>query len=322
MTAEKRHSTIKFSVIFLLEDQNKDVLRFMKEIYEIFSSRPDPFEMIVIANGTVGFLKNILIAEPVFADKIKAVEMSNKASQAVCLKSILKECSGEYFVVCGSYQQLTLESYKKLIDTVDSETDIISPWRQHRFDPSIYNVQSNIFNALVRWITGIKMHDLSCNIRIFRREALERTDLYGNMYRFFPIFAVRNGFKNKEVKCEHFKEHGEPRRAKAGFYYLSVYVNRIIDIFTLYFNTSFTRKPLRFFSSIGIISIIISLLINFFIIAQKIFLGYPLGNRPLLILAIFLLVVGVQSASTGLLGEIIVFTHGRHKKEFVIEKII
>ena len=322
MTQDKGGSTIKYSVIFFLEDQNIENLNFMKDIHEIFSARPDPFEMIIIANGIGGFLKNMLKSEKEFADKLRAFEMSNKASQAVCLKSILKECKGEYFVVCGPYQQLTLESYEKLIDAVDSETDIITPWRQHRYDPSIYKVQSNIFNALVRWITGVKMHDLSCNIRIFRREALDKTDLYGNMYRFFPIFAMRKGFKNKEVKCEHFKEHGEPRKARGGFYYLTVYINRIIDIFTLYFNASFTKKPLRFFSSIGIVSIVISLIINLMILLQRIIEGYEFGNRPLLILAIFLLVVGVQSASVGLLGEIIAFTHGRHKKEYIIEKII
>ena len=166
------------------------------------------------------------------------------------------------------------------------------------------------------------MHDLSCNVRIFRREALEKTDLYGNMYRFFPIFAMRNGFENIEVKCNHFKEHGEPRQASAGFYYLTVYINRIIDIFTLYFNASFTKKPLRFFSSIGIVSILVSLVINIMILWQRITMDYEFGNRPLLILAIFLLVMGVQSASVGLLGEIIAFTHGRHKKEYIIEKII
>ncbi len=322
MTKDTLHSPVKYSVIFFLEDQNKDVLLFMQKVREVFSSRTDHFEMIIIANGTGGVLKDLLVQEPEFATKVKAFEMSNKASQAVCLKSILKECRGEFFVVCGSYQQLTIESYEKLIEAVDSETDIISPWRQHRYDPSIYRVQSNLFNALVRWISGVKMHDLSCNVRVFRREALQKTDLYGNMYRFFPIFAMRNGFKNKEIKCEHFKEHGEPRQAKGGFYHLSVYLNRIIDIFTLYFNASFTKKPLRFFSSIGIVSIVISLGINLMILWQRITMGLEFGKRPLLILAIFLLVVGVQSASVGLLGEIIAFTHGRHKKEYIIEKII
>jgi len=313
---------LKYSVIFLLEDQNKDVLRFMKDMHELLSLRSDSFEIIVIANGTGGFLKNMLTRNPVFASKIKAFEMSNKASHAICLKSILNECNGEFFVVSGSYQQLTLESYEKLLNSVDDDTDIVSPWRQHRFDPFIYKMQSKIFNALVGWITGFNMHDLSCNVRIFRREILEQIDLYGNMYRFLPIFSALKGFKNKEVKCEHFKEHGEPRNARAGFYYLSIYLSRIIDIFTLYFNTSFTKKPLRFFSFIGVVSILASIVINCILFLQKIFYGQNMALRPIFILAIFLLVVGVQSAGMGLLGEIIAFTHGRHKKEYIIEKII
>lgn len=322
MTARQNNYTFKYSVIFLLEDQNRDFLRFAKDMYDLFSSRPDSFEMIIIANGTGGFARNMLKGDPVFAGKIKALEMSNKASQAVCLKSILNECKGEFFVVSGAYQQLIPESYEKLLDSVDDDTDIVSPWRQHRFDPSIYKMQSSVFNAIVRWIAGFNMHDLSCNVRIFRREILEQIDLYGNMYRFLPVFSALKGFKNKEVKCEHYKEHGEPRKARAGLYHLSIYLSRIIDIFTLYFNTSFTKKPLRFFSSIGIVSIMIGVIINFILFLQKILYGQNMALRPMFILAIFMLVVGVQSAGIGLLGEIIAFTHGRHKKEYIIEKII
>jgi len=137
------------------------------------------------------------------------------------------------------------------------------------------------------------------------------------MYRFLPIVAVRKGFKTKEVKCEHYQERG-----KTGFYGFSEYVTRLIDIFTLYFNTRFTRKPLRFFSSIGLGFLLIGLLITSSIFAQKFFMGLPIGDRPILLLAIFFIVLGIQAASVGLLGEIIAFTQGRHKKEYTIEKEI
>jgi hypothetical protein len=148
---------------------------------------------------------------------------------------------------------------------------------------------------------------------------VEETDIYGNMYRFLPILAEKKGFKTREIKCDHYQQRGV---GKSGFYSLSHYFNTFIDILTLYFNTGFSRKPLRFFSAIGLMFLIGGLLITAYIFAEKFFLGYPVGSRSSLLLAIVLMVLGVQAASVGLLGEIIAFAHGRKKKEYSIEKLI
>lgn len=313
---------VKYSVVFLLDKQNENFFIYLNTIIEIFSSRPDSFEIILIANGTGGFLKELIKKHTIPDHNIKAFEMSNKASHAVCLKSVIKEMNGQFIFVCGAYQQITNESFVKLLDAVDDGTDIINPWRQNRSDPHFYKMQSNLFNAIVRWITGTRMHDLSCNVSVFRRKAIEDTELYGNMYSFFSIYAAQKGFTCKEIRCEHYKEHGEPRLAKAGLYHFAIYINRLIDIFTLYFNTSFSKKPLRFFISIGVFFILIGFVIAMFIVAQKVAYGLPIGNRPILLLSSFFMLIGIQATSVGLLGEIIVFSHGRKKKEFEIEKII
>lgn len=270
-----------------------------------------------MANGTGGFLRNQLIKLQGFNHAIKAFEFNAKTTQAVCLQAGFKESSGEIIVACGSYQQITNDSFNKSLDALDEGTDIISPWRQGRVDPSFNRFQSRIFNTLVRTLIKSDLHDLSCTVKIFRKEVLEETKIYGNMYRFLPIVAAQKGFKTREVNCQHYQERGE-----TGFYTLSDYVTRLIDIFTLFFNTRFIKKPLRFFSSIGLGSLLIGLFIASYVFAEKFFMGYPIGDRPALLLAIFFMVLGVQTASAGLLGEIIAFTHGRHKKEYTIEKLI
>jgi hypothetical protein len=100
------------------------------------------------------------------------------------------------------------------------------------------------------------------------------------------------------------------------------YFTRIIDIFTLYFNTRFTRKPLRFFSGIGILFLLAGFATTSYVFVQKFVFGQPIGDRPLLLLSILFMVLGIQAASVGLLGEIIVFIHGRQRKEYNIEKMI
>lgn len=308
---------MKYSVIVLLEEKSEDFYKFVQMLHETFSSRPDPFEIIIMANGTEDFLKIQLEKLPNINHHLKGFTFNKKTTHAVCLKAALRESKGEIIVSCGSYQQIKKDSFVHLLDSLDEETDIISPWRQDRVDPSFNQFQSRIFNCFVRKITGSNLHDLSCTVKIFRRKVLENIDLYGNMYRFLPIVADKEGFKNKEVKCEHHQERG-----RSGFYSFSEYLTRIIDIFTLYFNLRFTRKPLRFFSAIGAVFVLIGVMIATVVFTQKIFFGNPVGNRPGLLIAVLFMVLGIQAASAGLLGDIIVFTHGRQKKEYTIEKVI
>lgn len=308
---------MKYSVIILLEEKSEDFAQYIQTLHGIFSSKQELFEILIIANGLEGFLRNQLKSLGDLNHSLRAFALNKRTPQAVCLQTAFKESTGEIVVVCGSYQQVTKESFTLLLDSLDEKTDIVSPWRQKRVDPLFNRLQSKLFNILVRIIIKSDLHDLSCTVKIFRREVLEETELYGNMYRFLPILSEQKGFKYKEFKCDHFQERG-----KTGFYSLSDYVVRMIDIFTLYFNTRFSRKPLRFFSALGASFLMIGLLITFYIFIQKIFMGYSIGDRSLLILAILILVLGVQTASVGLLGEIIVFTHGRHRKAYTIEKEI
>ena len=243
---------MKYSIIVLLEleEMHEGSVQFIQNLKELFSNRQEPFEILVIANGIGEFLKNELMALLNRHDKVKAIEFNAKTTQAVCLKSALVETRGDIVVVCGSYQQITDDSLLKLLDNIDNETDIVSPWRQHRVDSALNQFQSKIFNALVRKLTASNYHDTSCTVKVFRREVLESVEIYGNMYRFLPILSDQKGFKTKEIKCEHYQQHG-----KSTYYGLAHYINIFIDIFTLYFNTWFTKKPLRFFSAIGVVLI-------------------------------------------------------------------
>ncbi len=312
---------MKYSIIVLVEQEeiHRGSEQFIQNLHDLFLNRQEPFEILIIANGLGPLFRHELDELLVRNNRIKAIQFDTKTTQAVCLKTAVGGSKGEIIVVCGSYQQISDDSFIKMLDSLESEIDIITPWRQHRTDVSFNQFQSKLFNALVRTLTATDLHDVSCTVKIFRREVIKDTDIYGNMYRFLPILAEKKGFKVKEIKCEHYQQLGI---GKAGFYRLSHYFTTFIDILTLYFNTRFSRKPLRFFSAIGLIFLFVGMLITAYIFAERFLLNYPIGDRPLLLLAILFMVLGVQAASVGLLGEIIAFTHGRHRQEYTIEKII
>jgi hypothetical protein len=287
-------------------------------MHAILSTRDDSFEMLILANGTGRFLRNTLEKFKDSKLDLKAYEFYLKTTQAVCLRSGIRESRGEFIVVCGSYQQIANESFKNLLDSLDDKTDIINPWRYHRVDSRFRQLRSYIFNALVRMITKSDLHDLNCTIKVARREVFEGIKLYGNMYRYLPILASQKGFTTKEVRCDHYQERG----GKQGLSNLREYLARVVDMLTIYFNIRFVRKPLRFFSTIGMIFLLLGIFLSGFIFFERFTMGALTGNRPILLLAIFLMVMGVQIAGVGLLGEIVVFTHGRNKKDYTIEKVI
>lgn len=307
---------MKYSVIVLLEGRSKGFAQYIDELNAVFSEQQEPYEILIVANGIEWFLREQL-ERIKHKEAVRALALNSRAPQAVCIKAGFSECRGEIIVVCGSYQQLTWDSFASLPDAFEGGVDIIAPWRQNRVDPPINQFQSKVFNAIVQKVTGFKLHDLSCTVRVFRRAVLEHTVLYGNMYRFLPIVAAQKGFRYKEVKCGHQEERGE-----VGIYGLSAYVGRLLDILTLYFNTRFSRKPLRFFGNIGALFLGAGGVIALFVFAQKLLFGVPIGDRAILLLAVLLMVLGVQAASAGLLGEIIVFTQGRQRKEYTVEKIV
>lgn len=305
---------MKYSLIMLVENIFDDTPEYIKELYDMFTTINESFEFLIVANGTGSKLIDSIATLDIPEEKIKAFEFNARVSQAVCLKAMLKESRGEILVVTESYKQITMKSLKDMLAAIGKRGNVVCPWRQNRVDNRFNQFQSNIFNFIMTFTSGRRYHDISCTVKVFQREVLEDIVLYGSMYKFLPILAQRKGYQIIEIPCEHFQQRG-----KAGIKKLLLYWNALIDLIILYFITFFSRKPLRFFSLVGVAFLLIGLVIMIAVIIQKSFFGYPIGGRPSLLLSIFFVVLGAQVACVGLLGEIIAFIQGRHTKEYSVE---
>ena len=311
----KQHDPLEtdYSILILLEEDSDGFSDYVNRLYKSFKQKGYNFEIIILANGTELFLKSQI---PMIVDSegsIRAFCFNNKTTQAVCLKAGLNECKGQKIIACGSYQQISIESLFNLVDALNEDVDIVCPWRTNRVDPKLNQIQSRFFNKIAKTVLDTPLNDLSCNVRIFHRYVLEDVNIYGNMYRFLPIIAAQKGYSTIELKCDHFEERGD-----TGIYDLSEYVVRIIDILTIYFNSKFIRKPLRFFMRMGVIFLSISFVLISYVLFEKLFFSVLIGDRITLLLSFFLMNLGVQIASVGLLGEIISFTLGRNRHEYQI----
>lgn len=309
---------MKYSVVFLLEERRASFPEFVASTHRVFADLGLPFEILVVDNGTRGHLRELLAAGLLEFENLKCFEFGARAHQAACLQGVLGEASGEVVVALGSYRQITDDGLRQMLQAAEGGAEIVVPWRRNRVDHPLGRFRSRLFNALVRGLLGTPLHDVSCTVRVLRREVLERLDLYGGMYRFLPVVAARQGYETVEVPCDHC--YLEPEKAHLRGWGLAP--GRLLDVLVLYFNTAFARKPLRFFGGSGMAFVAVGALVMVYIFAARLLGDQGIGNRPILLLAVILQVFGVQLAGLGLLGEIVAFTQGRRKKEYVVAEFL
>jgi len=308
---------MKYSILFLVEDENEEFSGFFDLIYDLFEEQGEDFEVLVIANGTEGFVRARLSSRKNHLGRLKVTAFPRKVPQAVCLQVALSECSGSLILTLGPSQELSAASYENLIHSMRDGVDLVIPCRKVRKDAILNRLHSKVLNQTVGWLLGLDLRDIGCNVKYFRREVLEGLDLYGNMYRYFPVLAAHKGFKIKEIECDQFDK---PRKTR--YYSLRLYLDRFSELLNLFFSTNFSKKPLRFFNMIGASFMVAGVMVLLYVGIQRVIFDVLIGARPLLMIGIISLVGGTQIVSFGFLGEIISFVYGRSRKEYTIEKII
>jgi FemAB-related protein (PEP-CTERM system-associated) len=237
--------------------------------------------------------------------------------ESIALSAGVAKANGELVVNVPPYLQIEPEDVLKVVKALEAGADCVATWRHSRIDPWLNQLQSRFFNAVLRLIMNMPFHDLNSGTRGFRRQVLEEVAVYGELYRFLPVLARRQGFRVVEVRVRHREEKG-----RAGFYGLGVYVRRLLDILAITFLTRFTQRPLRFFGYVGFAAALLGLLLAAWPLYQKLFEGASLGERPLFVVGAILAAFGVQLIGFGLIGEIIIFTQAPNLRDFKVEDTV
>ncbi len=183
--------------------------------------------------------------------------------------------------------------------------DLVSGWKQTRHDPLSKTVPSKFFNGVTRMLSGIPLHDFNCGLKIYRREVVKAIHVYGEMHRYVPLLAKWEGYGaiGEKAVQHHPRQHG---RSKFG---IERFLRGFLDLVTVVFLTRFMSRPMHLFGMLGTVSFAIGVVTAAWISVDKLVFGQPIGDRPLLLFALALVVVGVQMFTTGLLGETIIRPH-------------
>lgn len=248
---------------------------------------------------------------------VVSIALQEKFGESMCLSAGLQRARGRIVVTSPQYVQVDPYELSNMLAAIDGGADLVSPWRHPRIDPVLNRIQSAAFNQIMRWILHAQFHDLNCTFRAMRREVLRDVPIHGDMYRFLPAIASRQGFKVVELQVRHLKEWGGK-----GFFGPGVYVRRALDVLGVVFLSKFTLKPLRFFGSVGGLFLLAGTILCTTIAVQGWVMGNgPVVSRSLFLVGVLLAVLGVQVIGFGLVGEIIIYTRAKNVREYRVEKV-
>jgi Glycosyltransferases involved in cell wall biogenesis len=314
--SEKETPLETISVIVPVTERYDDVGEMYREYKEALSQTGRAFEFIYVVEGNFQKAYLELKALKEKGEKLTLIKHSRTFGEAIAITSGFQQASGGIIMTLPAYHQVDATELHKLIVSLDGH-DMVVVRRWPRRDSKWNQLQTRLFHNIVQRMTGNICNDIGCSVRLFRRKILEEINLYGDQHRFLPILSHRQGFKIKEIDM---KQSSKEERVRT--YSFGIYVRRMIDLLSVFFLIKFTKKPLRFFGLTGSVILFVGLAVTSYLVITRIFFGVGLSDRPLFLIGILFLVLGLQIFAIGLIGEIIIFTHAKELKEYTVEEII
>jgi glycosyltransferase involved in cell wall biosynthesis len=275
-----------------------------------------PFEMIFVLDGPQPSFESALTTLMTRGEPITIVTLTRDFGEATAIMIGFEHASGNTILTLPAYLQVEGPEIGKLVAAL-GESDIAVGYREPRATNWFQSLRRRAFHGLLKLVTRLNFHDLGCSARALNRRVLEEIQLYGEQQRFLPILAERQGFRVTEIAV---RQSCADRRD--GMYRPRSYTRGFLDIFTIFFLVRFTKKPLRFFGMIGVAVFAVGMLQLLYLLFDRIYFRNPLADRPALLLASLLIVLGVQIFALGLLGELIIFTHAGSSKDYKVDRVI
>jgi len=309
---------VQLSVIIAVRDPERAAR--IDQLYFDYKSQIDKtglrFEFIFVFEGGDSAMVDDLRRLKEDGEPVKVLIFAKWYGDATVLSAGFEHASGDVLITLPAYRQIKMNAIPSLIAALDG-CDMVIARRSPREDGTLTQLQVRGFHFILRNVLGFNFNDLGCSVRVFRKKVVETVDIYGDQHRFLPVLASHYGFKVREVDVPQNEDDTLQRTFSVG-----VHVNRLLDLLSILFLTKFTKKPLRFFGFTGFMSFIPGFVITLVMTIQRLFLGISMADRPLLLLGILLIVIGVLSFAIGLIGEMIIFTHSKDLKEYVVEETI
>ncbi len=305
----------KLSLVIPVMNEEENIKPLLKAVREALVGID--YELIFVDDGSSD--KTVEVIKSLSDDRDKLIVFSRNFGQTTAMSAGIAEAEGELIATLDGDLQNDPSDIPLMIKKLEDENwDVVAGRRLKRQDGIfLRKIPSKIANYIIRRSTGVYLNDYGCTLKLYKKDIAKNLDLYGELHRFIPVLAKMNGAKIVEFNVKH-----HPRIHGVSKYGLGRTFKVISDLLLMLFMQKYKTRPMHLFGGLGIFSFGVGFLINFYLLILKIF-GYSIGNRPLLILGIVLVITGIQLITTGFLAELIMRTYyeSQNKTPYNIREI-
>ena len=261
------------------------------------------WELIFVDDGSTDGSYRELVRLHAAYTNVRVVRLRRNFGKAAALAAGFDVAAGEIVVTMDADLQDDPREIERLIEKLDEGYDLVTGWKRNRQDPLSRRLVSHLYNGATRLTTGVRLHDMNCGLKAYRAEVLEHVQVYGERHRFMPVLAHHHGFAVTEIAVNHrARTNGHSR------FGIERYLRSPFDLLTMVFIGRYRYRPLHLFGGVGLALGIVGGVILLYLTAVKVG-GEGIGGRPLLMLGVLLVVVGIQFLSLGLIGEMLTSQH-------------
>ena len=302
---DEADQTPAISIVIPLYNEEESISHLHQALDAAMTNLGAPAEVIIVDDGSkdrsFAMLRDLAQNDPRFT----VVRLRRNFGQTAAFQAGFDRARGDVVVTMDADLQNDPMDIPLLLTKINEGYDIVSGWRKDRHDRYWdRKLPSMMANRLISNVTDVRLHDYGCSLKAYRREVLQHVHLYGELHRFIPALASQVGGTVAEVPVNH-----RARQFGRSKYGISRTVRVLLDLVTVWFLGSYSTRPIHVFGTLGLVSMFLGVLAGLYLTFVKIFAGQDIGGRPLLLLAVLLVVIGVQLVTMGLLGEMIIRTY-------------
>lgn len=292
------------SIVVPIHNEHENLPRLLEAIAGVLKTAEYSYEIICVDDGSTDGSSQLLKELAQARTDLRAIILRRNYGQTAAMAAGFRFAQGNIIITMDGDLQNDPADIPMLIDKLNEGYDLVSGWRKHRQDATISRkIPSKIANWLIGQVTGVKVHDYGCSLKVYRAELVADMNLYGELHRFLPALAFIEGARITEVPVRH-----HPRQFGKSKYGIDRTFRVVMDLMTVFFMRKFLTRPMHVFGLLGFVSMLLGVAIGLYLTFLKLSFGASI-NRPLLTMAVVLLLAGVQLFSFGLLAELLMRTY-------------
>jgi len=295
----------RISIIIPVCNEQESVPKLARDLFQTLDSIGGEYELLFVDDGSTDDSADYLVKLSSSNPRVKLIQFRRNFGQTAAIAAGFHFASGDVLVTIDADLQNDPADIPAIVSKLRDGYDVVSCWRKNRNDAWLTRkLPSRLANLLISLISGVWLHDYGCTLKGYRREVVEHIRLYGEMHRFIPIYASWAGARVAEIPVTH-----HPRLTGISKYRLSRTYKVLLDLVTVKMLASYSTKPMYFFGSVGLLACLSGTFFAGWTLVDKLVNGVKAHNNPLLLLAVFLFLLGVQFVLMGLVAEILIRTY-------------